>query len=458
MILLLISLIGITGLAFLAIVALKPSFFWPLSIMASVGASGIVIEKIGLPDEYLLGCILLGVFLAMSIKKFNLRKERKNTWDQLHEWFFLIMIIYMIVQSFYGMMELESLRKLRWVVYFGMLGVFAFILSRSPSPLSKRKLLLIISGSALVYFGAYILVGLYYEMISGEGLWFFQKGKWAIQNLFWGGSTYAAFPLLVGLPAIFFLIKDKSHIYRRVGWITLMVILFSAFYYNSRVSQLSIIGFFIVALLILGFRKFLLYSFVFLFILTIFVSILWPAGRMYTFEGFGELLFNTSKIIWKPSEADLGDVGRSFRIQAALRAMKDSNLGLLLFGYGFRTSGFVTHPYFIDLWIEHGWPEIAKTLSTYYADDGFPAFLVGTGLIGLFLLLINFLFTARKIIFTKGASGRGVLVFSLFLSFLWLFITDPTDIALFYLMIMPSGLLIKLSEPEREKNYDHSLL
>jgi len=234
--------------------------------------------------------------------------------------------------------------------------------------------------------------------------------------------------------------------------------LFSAFYYNSRVSQLSIIGFFIVALLILGFRKFLLYSFVFLFILTIFVSILWPAGRMYTFEGFGELLFNTSKIIWKPSEADLGDVGRSFRIQAALRAMKDSNLGLLLFGYGFRTSGFVTHPYFIDLWIEHGWPEIAKTLSTYYADDGFPAFLVGTGLIGLFLLLINFLFTARKIIFTKGASGRGVLVFSLFLSFLWLFITDPTDIALFYLMIMPSGLLIKLSEPEREKNYDHSLL
>ncbi|MDD5534487.1 MAG: hypothetical protein PHF10_01920 [Patescibacteria group bacterium] len=451
MVLFLTSLIGIIGFVFLIIAALKPNYFWPLLIMASIGASGIVIQKIGLPDEYLLGCILIGIFLAISIQKFHLHKDKKDIWDQLHELFFFSMIIYMVFQSFYGMVEMESLRKFRWMVYFGMLGIFAFCLPRTPFLLSKRKLSLIIANSSLVYFAAYILVGVFYDSIAGKGLFWLQTGRWAIQNLFWGGTTYAAFPLLIALPAIFFLIKDKSSLYRRIGWITLIVILFSAFYYNSRLTQLCIIGFLIMALPIIGFRKFFLYSIIFLLVLIIFITILSPSS--YTFKGLGELLWKTFYVIWKPpAEAfDMGDVSRTFHIQAAFEAMKNSNWGNFFFGYGFRKSAIITHPYFVNLWIEYGRPDIAKSVSNYLSEIGFPAIYVGTGLTGLLLLLMNFLLTARKILFTKRAVGKGILLFALFLSFVWLFITDPIDIALFYLMIMPSGLLIKLSEPQEEK-------
>ena len=71
--------------------------------------------------------------------------------------------------------------------------------------------------------------------------------------------------------------------------------------------------------------------------------------------------------------------------------------------------------------------------------------LVDTGMVGLLLLLINFVLVALQIFRFKGNPNRNVLVLSLFIMFGWLFVINIVDVTLFYLMIMPYGFLIQLS-------------
>ena len=78
---------------------------------------------------------------------------------------------------------------------------------------------------------------------------------------------------------------------------------------------------------------------------------------------------------------------------------------------------------------------------------GFPALLIDTGWLGILLLIMNFLFVAYEIFsYNKRRFTTYLLWCSLSVTFLWLLVSNIQDIMLFYLMIMPGGLLALLSE------------
>lgn len=434
-------LYGIIGTILIGVVALKPRLFWPILIMVTVGTAGVMVGgKYTFLDEYLAGCILFGGFLAISMGATTLRKSQEDIWNQFHRWIFLLMVVYMIAQSFRGLIVLESLRKIRWVVYYGMWGIIAFIISKKGFPVpNARKLLLIISGSALVYLIIYLAHGVFTEVVRGISRFEVQPGEWST-------SAYALFPLVITVPSAIFLIRDRSYKYRQVGWATLIVAILASFYYFSRVGSLVIFGFLFVSLFKMGFRRviFLLLCFIFIFSLYFGVS-----SRTELAEGAssffrGELLGSAQSILSR----DLAkvDVGRMAHLQSGFVSIME-NWKSFLFGYGFRTHGFIIGSHLAEAYEDIGLTELAKRVKVKesVSTEGFSALLIDAGLVGMLFLGANFLFVARDILFKKKHPHRIILLLSLLFAFLWLLVINMVDIMLFYLMIMPNGLLLQLS-------------
>lgn len=149
----------------------------------------------------------------------------------------------------------------------------------------------------------------------------------------------------------------------------------------------------------------------------------------------------------------LSNVERILYIGMAFPAAS-SSMKTLLWGYRFRTSGSLIGPWLAQGLREAGWSRLAEgyEVNTNVSTNGFKAFLVETGLVGILLLAMNFLCTGYRILAQKNKNyWYGSLILSLTMSLLWFFITNLMDIVLFYLMIMPSGLLIQLSKNKREE-------
>jgi len=425
----LFAISGALSLAALAAVVLKPSRFWFFLAAASVSAGGIVVSSMGIIDEIIVGGIVAGYLVFLALSRSPVLARRKGVVDELHFLFFILMVAYMATQSVHAVFGVDGLRKLRWVLYFVMLGVLAFILLRKKILLPPAdKLALVVSGAGFAYFSAYLGAGLLFEFISG-------KPKWDMQNIFWGGTTYAAFPIIAILPAVFLLFRDKLRSRRILGWLTLAAMSVAAFYYDSRISYIAIIGFLVLLLLLLGIRRFIAPAALFLGIASVFICIFWSS--FYSFEVYGKVLYESAEFLWNPSQAH--DAGRIAHL-AVGPMLIEKDLKTVFFGYGFRTSGDLIGPALAQIYENQGMRQLAFESSRYSSTVGFTALLVETGIVGIVLLMANFILTAAKIIVSRAGKIKIVLLYCLVLAFLWLLITDPVDIVLFYLIIMPSGL------------------
>jgi hypothetical protein len=439
-----ILLSGIIGLIVIGIVALKPKLFWPALIIVTIGTAGLMVGgKYTFLDEYLVGCILLGGFMTISIGAVTLQKDQEDIWSSLHKWIFLIMVLYMIAQSFRGLIVLESLRKIRWVVYFGMLGIMAFIISNKGFPVpSGRKISLIIAISTLGYLILYIVWGLFSEIVRGIS-------RWDLLCVEWGTTAYSSFPLVIAIPAVILLLKDRSHIYRWVGWITLITAILEAFYYDSRVSWLVIFGFLFVSLFKLGIRRVIFFLSCFLLIFSLYLGINNKAKFAEESSIFWGKLSKTAQSIcfWNAStvtNVTKTEIERKAHMQVGFISVMQ-NWKSFLFGYGYQVSGVVIGPHLKKIYEDSGFPEFAATVKEDQSTVGFTALFVDTGWIGILLLGMSFLFIARKILIQKKDPYRLLFLLSLLFTFLWLFVVNIADIVLFYFLIMPNGLLVQLS-------------
>ncbi len=451
----------VSGLIIMVIVAIKPRLFWPILIFVAVATAGLMMQgKYTFVDEYLMGCVLLGGLLAISMGKITFRKSQENIWTYVHRWVFLLMIIYMIIQSFLGIILLESIGKIHWVVYYGMLGMFSFFISKKGFPVpSDKKISLIISLGTLLYFSLYVVYGVAAEAIRGIN-------RWDMQGIEWTGSAYAMFPLVIAMPAAFFLLKYTRHFHRWIGWISLIVMIVTAFYYESRVAWLAILAFLFFSLPMIGFRRVISLGLIFLLITTLFFWFgnITSATKV---DNFFSVLFKNAQAFWAPQES--GNLDRHVHMRVAFISTR-GNWKNFLFGYGFRMHGFIIEPYLKKLMIyerikgeispEYDIVDVLTEPNISYAStednvstEGFTALVVDTGLVGLLLLGLNFLCVAFKIFGQKNNPKRILLLLSLFIMFLWLFVANILDIMLFYLMIMPSGLLIQLSQCDTEEKY-----
>jgi len=88
----------------------------------------------------------------------------------------------------------------------------------------------------------------------------------------------------------------------------------------------------------------------------------------------------------------------------------------------------------------------AELLGEKVGVEGFTALVVDSGGIGLVLLLANLVMVGRSIVRERDNPNRGLLLFSLFCIFMWLFVISLSDNTLFYLAIIPQGILVQLSK------------
>jgi hypothetical protein len=314
---------------------------------------------------------------------------------------------------------------------------------------SVRKMALLTTVGALIYFGVYVGYGLLFE-VMGIGRYQLQYAQSRSIFAIWGTTSYVMFPLAIAMPGIFIILKDRARWYRRLGWITLLVSVFAALYYDSRVSVLTISAFMLISLPNLGLRKSITVLSISIVILSIFLVFIWTGSRKGKkgLDYFVKDVFESGSSMWKAGGGSGAgkDIDRYIWTKAAFLSINDSSLHYL-FGYGFRTSGYVVAPHVHELFEKYkpGTYEYRENVGT----EAFTNLVVETGMVGLFLLLLNCFLVARKIFRNKGDPNRSILLLSLLVMLGWLLVINIIDVTLFYLAIMPSGFLIQLSRCQK---------
>jgi len=405
-------------------------------IAVAVGTCGLMFQSLTFTDEILSGSILLGFILAMTVRKNLLLRINESKLDGFHRIIFIVFIAYVIIEGMRGLLILESLRKIRWIVYYGMIGVIAFVVSRNRCPFASRvKISLLIAIAALVYFSAYLFYGIFSEIFRGVH-------RYELQNLEWAGTTAAMFPLVAAMPAIFILLREKRRLYGWIAWITLTIAMVAAFYYESRVAWLVMLLFMTLSFRIVGLRKFVIFLFIFLVVMNMFIYFIWP--EWYTLDLYLEGVF--ASLFNAHNATESHDLFRKVQLRVAFPAIC-TNVRTFLFGHGLRAAADVIGIHSARLYAKYAPFDLegAYTARWYGSTEGFTAIVVETGVVGLLLLCMNFLCMLRKILFQKDRHLRTILILSLGVTFLWLFVANMFDAVLFFLMIMPSGLLLQLS-------------
>ena len=438
----------------------------------------------GLIDEYLIACILLGTLFSLVKYDFRKNKPQNNTrLSRLHFQVFFFFMCYLVLQSFRGLIVLDDLRMIRFVIFFMMLGTLSYVIFRGFFPLpSLKQTLKTMLVSTILYFVFYLGHGVLAESVRA-------MSRFNLQGHEWAGSSVAMFPIFTAIPAVYFVLRKKSGVIgnasepprpqagasssgrlnmgalppnprlpsipaHRAGhpglrskqmWIAWAVILLAtgnSFFYDSRISWVAIIGFLILSLRDLGVYRSLSFFIIFvIFLIILSVGIQAGDGIIAEIGDFFKSL-SLSGLGLQPSDAD-----RKLQILAAFRSIND-DIATFFFGTGFYTERYTLVQYYIETLTKFGLPSSGLTIARV---STFSSFIAGTGVIGFFLLVLCFILTALEIIVYTGGpnkKGRKILLFTLLMVFFSANVSINLDLILFYLCIMPSGILVQLSKYE----------
>jgi len=429
------------GFAIVLCVASKPQLLWPILIVGSIVSTGFMLHGYTMVDEYIVGCIVIGGILASCLPSIRYQSYPSSVLDRLHRFIFISLIIYIIFQCFRGILILNSPKKIRWVVFYMMLGVLVFLINKRKYKVpSIRKISFFVLVASLLYFSFYLGYGILFEYL-GVSRYLLQFAQSSSLFAIWGTTAYVMFPLVITMPVIIIFLKDRNRVYRRLGWITLLVSVCTAIYYDSRVAIFTITAFMLISLFHLSIRKWLAVMIICAIILGFFFSFVWQNNRDMGF--FLSDVYGTIGRLQKAAQSGIGgqDIDRYIWMKAGFFSISDS-WQHFLFGHGFRTSGYVVAPHVYNLFIKYEQP---KAYEEDVATEAITNLLVDTGMIGLFLLIMNFVFVALQIWKQKTNPYKSIFMLSLIIIFGWLFVINIVDVMLFYLIIMPSGFFVQLS-------------
>lgn len=423
---------GILGLVALMAIILRPKLFWPVLIVFSVGTGGILANQYTYVDEYLVGCLIVGLMINWLLKHSSLHSAPADRLGKMHRFVFFLFVVYMIINSSYGIIMLESFRKVRWIMYHVMIGAIAFIITRNNvfTP-NARKVSFLVAFTGLGYFLYYLFCGLYFHFLLG-------MDKFVFQRITWGTPAYTLFPVVIIIPATLILLRDDSHVYRIIGIITIVLGLITSIYYECRAAVLVTVVYVILSFYVVGLKKVITrYSLPYLFLAGFLV-----VNFISNIEGsFSQEYLGVLKTISSPGES-MKDLDRYLCLRISYLPLL-RGISYFLFGYGYNAHSSVLYPYaqayFGDFY--SGMREVDPEVGVEAAT----AFIVDTGLIGCLLLMLNLCFIWRRISKVKSRI-RPALLISVLMIFLWSFVINYRDFVLFYLMIMPSGILEQLSK------------
>ena len=149
-----------------------------------------------------------------------------------------------------------------------------------------------------------------------------------------------------------------------------------------------------------------------------------------------------------PDKLSFGDFGRYAHKQIAIDIIR-SDIWIAIFGCGFRASGNLIGPALADFYSAHGMGRFSARVADYGSSLGYTTLLVETGMVGILLYISNFLCVFLGILRAERSPFRYTLLLALTLSAMWFLVTNPYDILLGHLLIMPSGLFLMLCSPHK---------
>ncbi len=426
------------GVVMVGFVAIRPKALWETVIFVSIVSCGVFVCGYPVLDEVFLGCILLGALLAISVGGLSRRKSGRN---RLHAQIFFLLVAYMVFQSIRGLPSTEDwLRTSRWIIFYGMLGMLSYVVRKWDFPVpSARKVLLVVVAGTGVYLSLYVGHGIFSEYVRGIS-------RWDVQGVEWAGSAYAVFPLVVGMPAALLCANDRARVWKCAGYGLFGIMMVSAFYYLSRISWLAILAFFIISPTVLRLKKVILFIFL-AFLTGMLISFSTGEDILKDIAKYGNMVVESARALYVPRSTD---IDRQLHLRSSfLTASKDWTT--LMFGYGTSSHHHVMRPDLQELYNEY-LPGVE--VKDFVRTTGFAALVVDTGLLGLLLLLGNFLLSARAVVRRIGPRLRGrrvVLLLGIALTFLWILVTNVQDMVLFYLLVFPFGIFVQLSCHPPEK-------
>lgn len=439
----------VVGFALVIVVSLRPSWLWSVLIVTAILGNMPRIKGYVILDELFLGCIVLAALLRLSVLK---ESHPKGVSDHAHRGVFLLWMSYMVLQSVVGSIVNEDSRLIRWVVLYVLLGLLSSIISRRREfPVgSFRHITLAILLSTSAGYAMYVVHGMVLEYFFGTqgrfGGWG-TFGDWgrAIQDRYWAGSSYATFISLVGWPSAIFLMRDRCRKVRLLVWIYFGLEMVVGWYYDSRVTWLVMGAFLAASIHKFAARQVVVFGMIFALLFGFFTGGEREEGIGDRSREFFGVLVATSGAFWAPQESD---VSRNLQLWAGV-ATAAEDLKTFLLGAGVFSHRVLIFPHIEQLYTlylpeKYSFYDTDPEWGIVFRTTAFNALLIDTGLVGMALMGANIVLVGQKVLKTRGRS-RIISLLILPTMFLWLFVNNIQDVVLFYLLIMPNGLVEQLA-------------
>jgi|GEM_PF-5438809 len=438
---------AVLGMIVAVSVAKRPRWFWPILIIGSILGTGPRLFGYFFWDELIMGAVILGA-LAGGIPG-NLFRSVNDRMVC-----FLIWIGYIFIESFVGIAINNDLRIIRWSLFYLMLGMLLLVIGkeqRFPFPEKRSFFVLVLMTTTLYYIG-YLLHGMALEYWFGVPKLGRFMDQFMKEGFLWSGSAIAVFPTLLAMPVAAFGIREDSVGVRVLAVISIMLMMITAFYYDSRISWVVIFFIFFASIKKIGLTRVAL-------VISIF-GVVYMSYIPQPLERLGEFFYGTfesTQALWSPGKSD---VTRKLQFEASMHRLLD-NPKTFMVGDGIYSHRYTILPHIQELhklylpeqrFLIPGHKETRDDTAddiTLFRTTAFSALLIDTGIIGIMLYTLNFIFMGLKVLRSR-TSGTWIFLAVIFLAYMWHFNNNICDVVLLYLLIMPNGIIEQLINQERK--------
>jgi hypothetical protein len=419
-----------------------------------------VVDKIAV--SALLGLMLLGIWPRDCEVGST---ARQTTLFKVHRMAFIAFALYGLVEALRGAIVLADPRVGFYAAMFALIALLAWL--TTGESMEPDRAARVIALSSALYFLVYIAAGVVAE-------WIFGGNRVDLQGSVWSGTTVAVFPAYLAFPALAALRKDRPRD-RWSFWVTLMLIVFVAFYYQSRTLWISM---FVLAPLCMGLRRLAIFAAI---LAAFFVFFPWNDPRPLTPARFWDDFTQNVSMLQRPADlarekaeragdavvgdaaavvkestrtpepspapgespaTPVHDVDRVIAIQAAWCTATYDGAGRVLFGSGYWTSRYEMVPCIQRIAAAHNY-RFPPVYDTIVRTATFNGMLVDMGVVGVLMLILLFGLTAVAIVASRTGPVLASLA-SLALMGLSLFTSQNYGLLLLYFAVMPAGPLLLL--------------
>lgn len=410
------GLFSIIVLVLVKVLLTRPRYFWLLALGSTIVSSGITYFTPGyaLTDEFF-ACIVAVAGLVAT--RFHRPGAEQLVNRKFHIWFKTIyygFLIYLVLQSLRGAVELQDWRILRFALLYIILAVYAFLRFSNcfPSP-SRDQVVKVIFGCSFVQLASYLLHGVISLDYRGISYQVLQSGEWA-------GTAYATFPALIGICSGFVYAMKGGAARKSLYLAFLMLLGAIAWYYDSRATWIVLTSYFCLFFIFANFSRKLM-------AILALVLAFWIFGTSLA-HIFEDIRYDVNPATSRDGRLRYGEDAVSF-------LNDDSNVIRMIVGYGI----YVHRVALKRLYFGYDFVRVT----------GFAGFLVDTGYLGFFWLLCIFIFATLEVSRIRGIGKKERIAHfvNIALTFFWFFATPLQDVFYFYLVVMPYGISYFISDP-----------